>query len=210
MALPATATFTGTNGNEVRSLADWDGALTDALSGGACEIQSNQAQASASGTIGADWYTSETFDNNQYATATIKAVTSGVYIGVAVRCSGTDNAGTLTGYLFYSDSADGCYIDEISNGAYVATIAGPGTVFSVNDVVRLEINGSSLTAKVNGTARLTATDASITTGRPGIAAYGTGASALDDWEGGNLSETVADPVAAWLKRRPAMMINSWR
>ncbi len=189
MALPATATFTGTNGNEVRSLADWDGTLTDALSGGACEIQSNQAQASASGTIGADWYTSETFDNNQYATATIKAVTSGVYIGVAVRCSGTDNAGNLTGYLFYSDSADGCYIDKIVSGSYVATIAGPGTVFAANDVVRLEINGSALTAKVNGTSRLTVTDTAITTGRPGIAAYGTGASTLDDWEGGNLGSS---------------------
>ena len=187
MALPATANFTGTNDSEVRSLTDWDGALTDLISGGACDIQSNQARASASGTIGADWYTSETFDANQYAEATVKAITSGVYIGVAVRCSGTDNAGNLTGYLFYSDSADGCYIDKIVSGSFVASIAGAGTAFAVNDVIRLEINGSALTAKVNGATRLTATDTAISSGRPGIAAYSTGASAIDDWTAGNVS-----------------------
>lgn len=195
MALPATESFTASNGTLVRNLTNWDGARSSGVSGGACTVQSNAAQASARTDVvyaAADWWTADTFSNDQYATATITAIASGIYIGVAVRLGGTDGSSNLTGYLFYGDSADGCYIDEYSGGSYIATLAGPGDPFSVNDVIRLEVEGTALRAYINGNLELSVTDASITSGRAGICAYDSGSSAIDNWEGGNYSATPPD------------------
>ena len=188
MTLPVSVAFTGTNGTAIRTLADWDGARTDGASGGACVIQSNAAQAGASGQIAADWWTTDTPNANQVARATVTAIAAGAYIGVGVRLSGTDNDGdTLDGYLFYSDAADGSYIDKVINGAWVASIAGPGAVFEVGDAIELSINGTALTAKVNGATLFSVTDSAIATGSFGIAAYASGASAIDNFEGDNLA-----------------------
>lgn len=200
MALPATEDFTGTNSTAVRTLTNWDGASSSGFGGGACVVQSNEAQAAArTGAVrtGIDWWATDTFDNDQYSQATVTAIASGVYIGVAVRCSGTDNGSNMTGYLFYSDSTDGCYIDEYSNGNYIGTLAGAGTAFAVNDVIRLEVEGTAIRGYVNGNLRLSATDSSITGGQAGICAYDSGASRIDNWEGGNLS---APPAATKLSR----------
>ena len=210
MALPVSASFTGTNGTAIRTLADWDGARTDGVSGGACVIQSNTAQAGAAQQIAADWWTSDAPSADQVARATVTAIAAGAYIGVGVRLSGTDNNGTFSGYLFYSDSADGSYIDKIVSGSWVASIAGPGAVFAPGDALELSISGTALTAKVNGVTRLTATDSAISSGSFGIAAYANGASAIDNFEGDNLGAATVYPVAAWFRRRPAMIIDSWR
>lgn len=186
MALPASSTFTGSDGTSLNSIASWDGAGSDGNSNG-LRIISNAAQGVTDARAHASWWTSDTFGNDHYSEATVVALASGTYIGVGVRLSGTDGSSNLTGYLFYSDSADGCYIDEYSAGAFVATIAGPGAVFATSDVIRLEASGSTLTGYVNGVQRLQVTDSSITSGAAGVCAFSNAGSRVDSWTADNLT-----------------------
>lgn len=185
-----TENFTGTNAALVNTLTNWDGAGTGGITSGGLIISTNTAKANQSATTVGNWWATDSFNNNQYSFATILTIASGTYIGVGIRMSGTDGGEDLTGYLFYSDSADGCYIDKYVAGTFSggASLAGPGTVFAVNDIVRLEMNGNALVGKVNGVNRLTFTDSSspIASGRPGICAFNNGASSLDNWQGGDL------------------------
>jgi hypothetical protein len=67
-------------------------------------------------------------------------------------------------------------------------LASSPTPLAAGDVVRLEIVGDALTCSVNGNPVLTATDATITSGRTGffvLSAAADGA-AVDDWSGGEL------------------------
>jgi hypothetical protein len=190
MALPASADFTGTGGTAIRTLTNWDGAASG-VSSGACSIQSNTAKAAISSAVGIDWWTGDTFSADQKSSATVTSLANGTYIGVAVRCSGTDNGSNCSGYIFYSDSADGCYLEKYNGGAYTA-LAGPGTVFAVNDVIEISVSGTSIVGKVNGTTRLTATDSALTSGAAGICAYGNSTSAIDNWSGDNLAAAGID------------------
>jgi hypothetical protein len=53
--------------------------------------------------------------------------------------------------------------------------------------VRLEVSGTTLTVKYNGTTIDTATDSSLASGSAGVVCYDAGAfERADDWEGGNL------------------------
>lgn len=209
MALPATADFTGSNSTQVRTLTNWDG-CGDSNGSHGFTINSNQAAADASAATGADWWTGDTFDNDQYSQATITNNQNSTYQGVAVRCSGTDNGSNLTAYIFYSAPNDGCYIDKYVNGSFVSTLAGPGTAFAVNDVVRLEVSGNALTGKVGGVTRLSVTDSSspIASGAAGIGCNSGSVNArLDNWEGGNLSVATKAPpprrqvLRVWSRRR---------
>ena len=90
MALPASATFTGTNGTAVRTLTDWDGARSTSFTGGGTVIQSNAAQADARTGVactGADWWTSDTFDADQYSTATVTAMVMATAMAMATATS---------------------------------------------------------------------------------------------------------------------------
>jgi hypothetical protein len=184
MALPASADFTGTGGTAIRTLTNWDGAGSG-VNAGACSIQTNTAKATVGSAVGIDWWTGDTFNADQKSSATVTSLASGTYIGVAVRCSGTDGGSNCSGYIFYSDSADGCYLEKYNAGAYTG-LAGPGTVFAVNDVIEISVSGTSIVGKVNGVTRLTATDSALTSGAAGICAYGNSTSALDNWSGDNL------------------------
>ena len=99
--------------------------------------------------------------------------------------SGTDGGEDISFYGFYSDAADGCYIDEYSSGNYQGS-SSAGSVFSVSDTVRIEADGSTITGKINGSAEIGYTDSTLTGGAAGLAGYNDGSSSLDNWEGGNL------------------------
>ena len=59
---------------------------------------------------------------------------------------------------------------------------------SNGEVINLEVEGSALTADIDGTERLSATDSTHTNGAAGIYSYldTTSGSHLDNWEGGDV------------------------
>ena len=125
-----------------------------------------------------------TFADDQYAQIVITAMPSGVNtrIGVGVRCNTSG-----TGYYLYVQSGTYLLAKLVSYSATQLRLGG-GT-FAVNDVIRLEAEGTTLRAIKNGTTFWTATDSAIASGNPGVSANGEDASqfaAGDDWEGGDL------------------------
>jgi hypothetical protein len=126
------------------------------------------------------WWSADTFSNDQYAQATITG--TGGDTGVAVRVSG-DN-----GYIAYwaGSGSTGLFILRRDAGAYV-TLATLASQSLVGQVLRIEATGTTITVKKNGTAVLTATDATYATGSAGI--YATTGGTLDDWSGGNVVAT---------------------
>ncbi len=139
-------------------------------------VYSNSADADTLARWGAG-----SFNANQFAEITIKAVTSGAGIGVAVRING-NNA-----YSAYTDS-QASKIYEWTNGS--ANLLYTGAAYTVNDVLRLEVTGTSITLKKNGTTLTTVTDSSISTGSPGLSGFSNNSLTRgDDWTAGSFSDT---------------------
>ena len=136
-------------------------------------------------------YYSGTFANDQYAEATYTAETTGdKWVGVAVRIN------PASGGSYYGWVSDGTcsYFVEMNNGTPVPNQYPPypisGTSWTVNDVVRLEVEGTTIRFYRNGSLDVSMdgdgilTDATLTSGNPGVAGYGTSTSTrLDDWSG---------------------------
>jgi hypothetical protein len=116
----------------------------------------------------------ESYPAEQFAQATCTVAPTGTNtIGVCVRGS----AIAETFYAFYCDATDR-YLFKVVTGAVTVLAQQAGASMAVNDVLRLEVSGTSLTAKVNGTAVLTATDSAISSGAPGLQGLaGTGVTA---------------------------------
>ena len=198
MTLPASDNFTGTDGTALTTYSvNWSNNY------GAFKLNSNSLAPNIVSEDCAAHWNADTFDDDQYAEATITALGPDDYIGVAVRCA----AAGLTCVFAYSNSNDATYLAQFVAGA--DTLIAMPAVFAVGDVMRLEVSGTAVTLKKNGTTIATGTT-TLTTGYAGVMGTGNGtASRLDGWTAGNLSATEY-PVAAWFKRRPAMMIDSWR
>lgn len=176
MALPVTDNFTGTNNT---ALTSYSSSWTNNV--GAFRIRSNACGINyTSGDAAAHW-NADTFDNNQYAEATVTAIGSTDYIGIAVRCA----ASGATFISFTANSNDASYLSQYVSGTY--TDLGTSTAFAVGDVIRLEVSGSTVTAKINGVTKITATT-SITSGYAGVGGAGnSGDSLIDGWTAGNLA-----------------------
>lgn len=185
MALPATENFTGSNGDQVSTLANWTANSSPDL-----DIQSNAAQTDKGSDECADHWDADAFNNDQYAEATVTALANGIFIGVGVR---SDTGGALTNYGWYGTPDQGSQLFKNVSGVWTQ-IGSTGGNFSVNDVIRLEVNGTTLTPKINGSTEDppgAQTDSSISSGSAGIAGWDDGASQLDNWEGGNLAAAAA-------------------
>ena len=139
-------------------------------------------------------YRSEIFTDNHYSQITIKSIASGSFVGVVVRS--TLSAGTGFGYAYYADSTQR-YLKyfNVASGTTGSTIANIiGTTNAVNDVLRLEVSGSTLkcykngaldTGLTGGTGIFTNT-AIPSGGTPGIFGYTVGSSNIDTWSGDNI------------------------
>lgn len=179
MALPATDAFTAADGTALTTYsANWTN------NGSTFSITSNALRCSSSSEGAAHW-NADTFGNDQYATATVTAITSFAYIGVSVRC----HASATTFYGFESNSNDASYLFKYVAGVST-TLGSTGAVFTVTDVLRLEASGTTITPKVDG-ATLNPpgaqTDSSISSGYAGVVGAGNDSgSRIDNWEGGNL------------------------
>jgi hypothetical protein len=179
VALPATDAFTGSNGTALTTYsASWT------YNVGTFAINTNALQCTTDGIDCAAHRNDETFGNDQYATATVTAITSGAYIGLSVRCHASDN----TFYGFEANSFES-YLYKYVGGSYTQ-LGSTAAAFSVSDVLRLEANGTSVAPTKNGSATGTPgaqTDSAIASGYGGVAGSGNNSgSRIDTWESGDL------------------------
>lgn len=182
----ATDSFTNTNGTELLThSANWNAG--NMLSSDFV-IDSNAVRTPFNRNISLFAYYSGTFSDDQYAEATITQVGSAdQFMGVCVRAS----AGN--GYVVRFDS-DELFLEKHVAYGYTL-IANVANALSTNDVIRLEVSGTTLTVKANSNPIYSTTDASLSSGAPGVAGQGGAASGtytlLDDWTGADI--TVAAP-----------------
>lgn len=200
MTLPATDTFTGTNGTALTTYsANW------VLNFGNFAITSNAIRGNSASNISMAHWQADTFANNQYAQGTISSFSGAGSIGVAVRCA---SGATATGYVFYTDTGSS-YLFKYVAGSF--TQLATGSALANGNTMRLEVSGTTLSAFVNGALwnSTTYTDSSISTGYAGLGAYSNVTTmSLDSWEGGNLA---TDSITPALLRVPQkFVIDSWR
>lgn len=178
----ATDSFTASDGTQLTAYnADW--LLGNAIASD-WVMQSNAVRTPFDRVALSAYYTGS-FANDQYAEAKVAQTGSASqYLGVAVRCSGGN---------FYGFAVDGArYVvwKHLSPGGYTE-LAFATRAIGVGDVIRLEASGTTLIAKHNGATVVTVTDASLSTGSPGLGALPAATSGtytlLDDWVGDDLS-----------------------
>lgn len=131
-------------------------------------------------------YYDGTFANDQYAEGVYyNNLVGSSYIGLAVRGSGN------TYYAWYcSNSAS--YLGKVISGSW-NTIA-LGNVWTSGDTIRFEAEGTTLRCYINGVLDNSidtdgqVTDATISSGNPGVSGYNTNNNIrLDSWEGGDFT-----------------------
>lgn len=157
---------------------------------GQWEIVSNEARPRFFDGDCTENYNAITFANDQYSEATLKALTAasggGRGPGVACRCS-------TSAHTYYRSTANSNASGN--NHELVKFVAGSATSlgfidadFAVNDVIRIEAQGTTIRTKKNGTTQISVTDSAIASGRAGVCYSSQGESAqLDDWAGGDLA-----------------------
>lgn len=186
MALPATDTFTrsGTPSVTIETYSsNWS------LVQGVIDVlaSTDDFESDDAGDSSARW-TADSFDDDQYSEIVVNAIGASRYIGVSVR----NSASAATFYGYEADNGtDGKYLFKYVSGSYTGIANSPGSSFSATDTVRLEVSGTTLTPKLNGSTDgdLGAqTDSSISSGSAGVAGAGTASNVSrgDNWEGGNL------------------------
>ena len=143
---------------------------------------SDQAVSSANG-ITAARYDAVSAPNDQWAQVTIRSpvATSDEGAGPVIRISGA----TPTFYLAQGNTTETRLYRKTGSGTFTKLGAdGPGV--ADGDVLYLEAQGTSLVVKLNGSTIITATDATLTAGQPGIWSTRT-AEHLDDFAFGDFT-----------------------
>lgn len=179
MALPATDSFTGTNGTllTVYSPTNW-GAIKNNM-----VINTNAAAPGSFFDRCACAWIADTFNNDQYSQAVLSAI---------------DASGTVSAGVCARGTGSNYYAFTVTTGAreLLAFVAGSPTVLasdtvtcSVSDVLKLVCAGTTITAYINGVSVFSVTDSNLTSGSAGVASVGhfsgSVASRVDNWEGGN-------------------------
>jgi hypothetical protein len=126
-------------------------------------------------------YTGRTWTNDQSSTIVASTVQHFTSLSLLVRASSTTETFYLGEFHFDNGFGAGTFsLTKVVDGVFtsLATLAG-----SVNfaDVLRLEVKGTTLSFKQNGTPVLTTSDADITGGSPGVT--GGGNALVMFWEG---------------------------
>lgn len=178
MALPATDTFTGTNGTPLATYSpNWT------VNSGVFQIESNAVCHNSASASGLAHWDADVFDDDQYAEAVVSGVDTGSWMtGVAVRV----HASADTGY-YYQGSSSGSEIGKSVAGGRTTLLSGLAA-WANTDVVRIEVEGTSIRAYIDGVQQgATQTDSAIASGSSGLCGFNDATlSLLTSWEGGNL------------------------
>lgn len=171
-----------------------DGALganwTTAYNGGYL-ILSNEARSNGSSNDACSLYTGASFNDDQYAEATVAQAPLTHYYALGVATRG-NLSGVWRNYLYIGlrDNNER-YLARCSNGSATALQHYTGSGINIADVMHLDAEGTLHSPFLNGSADTslgTSTDATYASGVPGLHCYngGTGAT-MDNWVGGNIT-----------------------
>jgi hypothetical protein len=184
--------------------ANWSNSVSI---GGWANLTISSNAATAPSGPGKESWVAQMFLADQFARATINGFTDGAsdLAGVVVRSTGTGTS-TDTNYTFHcynGSSVIAKYVNTV-----VTTLASGGPNCAVGNVLELDVVGGSttyLTALINGSVALTATDSSspITSGNPGVFVWGSSDS-FTNWAGGSLApgngaQSIVDQPNVWAK-----------
>lgn len=208
MTVLATDTFNRANDASIGTGASW--ARSD---GDNIPIISNQAGKASGGTGYALFYnTAATWPNNHWSQLTIKILANATDegMGPSVRMQATGGAGNA--YFVQASTTETRLYKKIA-GAFTQ-LGSDAAACAVNDVLYIEVQGTTIVVKINGTTVITVTDASISSGNAGIwsSEGGTAADAIDDWSGGDFSGgAVTDDDAGWMPKawQPDPVVSVW-
>lgn len=135
------------------------------------------------------FWNANAFNNNQYSQATFKALDADSFMGVTVRHSATDFVTAQN-----QNNIGGVEIIWYNGGAFTSIASDTAGELVANDVVRLEAEGTTFRMYVNGSLRISGTNASApASGRAGILVTNSG-DQLDDWSGGNIVADGSTPT----------------
>lgn len=178
MALPATDNFAGVNGTLLTVYsASWTAMRNNFV------IQTNATCPNGSFDDCACGWTADTFANDQYSQAVVAAVDGAAQVsaGVCVRATAANY------YAFYCTTGARALVKIVAGSKTV--LGSDAVTCSVNDVLKLVIAGTTLTAYVNGVSVFSVTDTSLASGSAGVAGIGhfsaSTAQRVTTWEGGN-------------------------
>lgn len=163
----ATRTDSFDRANSSNLGADW------AEDSGAWSITSNNV---ANGTSGNTYrklrWVGAAMDSANYSVEVVaRSGDSSNGIGPAVRLAAS-SAVTYYGYVIFG--GDAAYLVEITAGGETILDTGSAITASTDYTLRLEVDGSTIRGYLNGVLDVSATDASLASGPPGIMAYGGG------------------------------------
>jgi Bacterial Ig-like domain (group 2) len=126
-------------------------------------------------------YTGRTWANDQSSSVVLSNVTGKTSIDLLLRASSSAETFYLGQFHFPQGLGAGTFnLEKFMDGTPTILATIPGTV-NFADVLRLEVVGTTINFKQNGTIILTANDSSITSGSPGIT--GGGNANIMFWEG---------------------------
>jgi hypothetical protein len=189
VALPISKDFAAANGT---ALTTYDSNFQN--NSGALVINTNGVcPNSSTNEIGVRW-NGDSFNADQYSQGTLaaKPASDSFFIGVGCRHAA---AGTASYYLYYTANTQ-TFFGKLVAGSFTAFGAVMGGR-TVGDVLRIEAEGTTIRAKINGAQQRAQTDSALASGAAGLTGYDTSTTLrLDDWEAGNLGGTDATLTAA--------------
>lgn len=178
--------------------ANWTSISTG---GQAMEVSANQCGMPTGAGEGLAYYSGAgwTGGADQYAEAKAVALQSGRDIAAACRVSGASVA-AANAYLMVINSDDvatGFGSMKVTlykqvAGAFTEITTAVTTSVSANDVIRVEAQGTTIRGKINGTTVVSVTDASLSSGNPGLYVGSGNGSRWDDFAAGDFSGGATD------------------
>lgn len=184
--------FTRANAANLGSL--WT-AESGSTSGSPMQIVSNTAQPSSNTNNAASFWSINSFANNQWAEAIANTATASGFAGAIVRASSGDNYYRCDWQL-EAAGAGQARIDKVVGGTFTALASNSSlTGQTSSSLIHFEVIGTTLSCYVNGALVVTTTDASLSSGSPGITAFLT-TSTLTNFRGGDLIWTMQGTVIA--------------
>lgn len=162
---------------------------------GTLQIVSNKVLATTNNTRNAAyWGGGQTFNNDQYAEATIAVMNGTALGGPSVRTAFTGVNGVTgeTGYILLVPAtgvSGNLLVQRMINGASATILTIPTITPVVGDVFRISIAGTTITAFQNGVSKGTIVDANLTKGFPGIFCFAPTTSTdcqLSSWAAGGV------------------------
>lgn len=182
MALPATDTFTVGANTDLSAYANWTvnvGELEVVNVGDDLRGKNNNGYSLA-------YWDADAFGNDHYSQFTASDTTEAVdEMGPAVRV----HASAHTGYYFRGNGAN-CELYKVVAGSH-SSIATGGAAWAAAEDIRLEVIGTTLDPKIDGTTEATLgqqTDSAIASGSAGVQAFENEQDLrLDDFEADDLA-----------------------